>query len=432
MVVRDRRGIDLTRLCDRRCNHFPLPSSILENQQRSWTAATVAKALKFDSSHLSYCTNIHPAETWEATFKVLCTHVLGVRDLLRADGTLGKSDPFAIGLRLSAVAAKELLQGDNLEEFKNWLDRTNTYVFTINGFPYGSFHGTRVKEQVFMPDWTDPARLEYTMDLFKILAAISKPGTGASVSTLPGSHKTFLPVEEPIRRHLIELAHWLEDLSLETGIDFHLGLEPEPLGYFENTAETLKFFDTLHEDAPDVGVIRRRIGVNYDACHFALEYDPAEWALDTLIGAGIRISKIHLSSALALDPQDPAALDAIRSFNEPVYFHQALLRAGDGTITRFPDLPEFFAAVDNKSVDPSHFLEMRVHFHIPLDAEPALPLRSTRDQAAEVLAWKKMNPDACHHYEIETYTWGVLPSGLQRPVEQQLAGEYAWVLASAG
>jgi hypothetical protein len=82
-------------------------------------------------------------------------------------------------------------------------------------------------------------------------------------------------------------------------------------------------------------------------------------------------------------------------------------------------------------VDPATFEEMRVHFHIPLDAEPAAPLRSTRDQTRQVLDWKKEHPAACSHYEIETYTWGVLPGGLQRPVEEQIAGEYAWVLAQA-
>ncbi len=384
--------------------------------------------MKFHESHLAYCTNIHPAETWEMTMEVLATHVLTVRDLLRTGSLLGASEPFAIGLRLSAVAARELLEGDHLVNFKKWLEETNTYVFTINGFPYGSFHGTRVKEQVFKPDWTDRARLEYTQDLFRILAVIARPGMGASVSTLPGSHKTFSAADEPIRRHLIELAQWLDELAAETGHDFHLGLEPEPLGHFENTAETLKFFEELHEDAPDSAIIRRRIGLNYDACHFALEYDPARWALDVLTEAGIRISKIHLSSALSLDPGDPAALRAIRSFEEPVYFHQVLLRGGDGTMTRFPDLPEFFAAVESRTIDPAHFLEMRVHFHIPLDAEPAAPLHSTRDETREVLAWRKENPTACEHYEIETYTWGVLPDGLRRPVEEQIAGEYAWVL----
>ncbi|MBK1884288.1 metabolite traffic protein EboE [Luteolibacter pohnpeiensis] len=377
---------------------------------------------------LSYCTNIHPAETWDATFEALKTHVLSVRDLLRQSGNLAMDAPFAIGLRLSAVAAEELLQGDQLLQFRDWLTATNTYVFTINGFPYGNFHGTRVKEKVFQPDWTDRARLVYTQNLFKILAVISKRGTSASVSTLPGSHKTFHADEHPILAHLIELAEFLDDLSAKHGIDFHLGLEPEPVGHFENTGETLAFFERLHGATPDSEMIRRRIGLNYDACHFALEYDDARPSLDAIRGAGIRISKIHLSSALALNPQDPAAINAIRSFDEPVYFHQSLLREASGHVVRFPDLPDFLTALDSGTVAATDFEEMRVHFHIPLDAEPAAPLRSTRDQAVEVLAWRRDNPDACAHYEIETYTWGVLPTDLQRPVEEQIAGEYRWVL----
>lgn len=387
--------------------------------------------MKFHSSHLSYCTNIHPAETWAETEEVLKTHVLAVRDRLRGSGVLAADAPFAIGLRLSAVAAQELLSGEHLAKFRDWLEETNTYVFTINGFPYGSFHGTRVKEQVFKPDWSERARLDYTQDLFRILAAIARPGTGASVSTLPGSHKTFGADESLIFQNLIELTEWLETLAEETGLDLHLGLEPEPLGHFENTAETLAFFERLHAASPDTEILRRRIGVNYDACHFALEYDEARTALDTLTAAGIRISKIHLSSALSLDPLDPAALAAIHSFDEPVYFHQVLLRSKDGEITRLIDLPEFFSAVEQSTLDPNDFEEMRVHFHIPLDAEPAAPLCSTRGQTREVLDWRKDHHDACQHYEIETYTWGVLPAGLQRPVEEQIAGEYEWVLTNA-
>jgi sugar phosphate isomerase/epimerase len=380
--------------------------------------------LKFDTAHLSYCTNIHPAETWEETESVLRTHVLTVRDRLRDSGLLGDQEAFAIGLRLSAEAARELLEGDRLARFKAWLGETGTYVFTINGFPYGSFHGTRVKEKVFQPDWTEPARLEYTQNLFRILAAIAEPGTSASVSTLPGSHKTFSADESLIRQHLVQLANWLEALSKETGVDFHLGLEPEPLGHFENTVETIEFFQRLHQRATDPDIVRRRIGVNYDACHFALEYDDARSSLDALVSAAIRISKIHLSSALAFNPRDTEALAAIRAFDEPVYFHQVLLRDTDGKITRFLDLPDFLNSGDPHEVAE----EARVHFHIPLDAEPAPPLRSTRQQAREVLEWKKDHPGVCEHFEIETYTWGVLPSGMQRPVEEQIAGEYRWVL----
>lgn len=379
--------------------------------------------MEFHGSHLAYCTNIHPAENWEETRRVLQSHVLRVRDLLRRDGLLENDAPFAIGLRLSALAARELLEKDRLECFRRWLEETNTYVFTINGFPYGSFHGTRVKEKVFQPDWTDPDRIEYTKNLFRILSVIARPGTGASVSTLPGSHKTFHADESVIRKNLIEMAAWLDDLSETTGHDFHLGLEPEPLGHFENTVETLGFFERLHADADNTDAIRRRIGVNFDTCHFAIEFDAMAPSLDVMRNHGIRISKIHLSSALELDPRNPQAIEALRGFNEPTYFHQVIALDSDAKLRRFLDLPDFLDA------DHSGLLAARVHFHIPLDAEPSPPLQSTRAYAREVLDWMQENPGGCAHYEIETYTWGVLPGGLQRPVEEQIAGEYRWVLA---
>jgi len=389
--------------------------------------------MKFASSHLSYCTNIHPAETWEETRVMLASRVLAVRDRLRLSGALGTDEPFAIGLRLSAAAAKELLENEHLARFREWLGETNTYVFTINGFPYGNFHGVRVKEQVFRPDWSAPERLEYTKNLFRILAAIARTDISASVSTLPGSFKAFGADEALIRNNLIELAGFLDDLAEKTGHDFHLGLEPEPLGHFENLIETVAFFQRLHHHAPDVPSIQRRIGLNYDACHFALEYEDVGECFALFGHAGIRISKIHLSSALAFDPNDSAALTAIRAFNEPTYFHQVLLRRSDNSgIARFQDLPDFLAALDGGSIRAADFQEARVHFHIPLDAEPAAPLRSTRGDTLKVLDWRRAHPDACQHYEIETYTWGVLPADLQRPVEEQIGGEYQWVLGNCG
>ncbi|MCE9518228.1 MAG: hypothetical protein K8R87_01465, partial [Verrucomicrobia bacterium] len=135
--------------------------------------------------HLGYCTNIHRGESWEETWRGLREHTLRVRE--RVAG--GK--PYGIGLRLSTIAARELAQPGALAAFQHWLDEHDCYVFTINGFPYGAFHGTRVKEQVFKPDWTTRERLEYTNLLFDILAKLLPPGMSGSVSTLPGSHKEF-------------------------------------------------------------------------------------------------------------------------------------------------------------------------------------------------------------------------------------------------
>lgn len=378
---------------------------------------------------LSYCTNIHPAETWEETFRALETHVLTVRDKLEESGDQPIDKPFPIGLRLSAIAARELQKDENLQRFAEWLDTNRAYVFTINGFPYGSFHGTRVKEQVFLPDWTSPERVEYTQHLFEILAGIAPKSTGGSVSTLPGSHKTFEANERIIRKNLIDTAHLIEELSQKHQVDLHLGLEPEPLGHFENTEETLAFFERLYADGGDSPVVRERIGLNFDSCHFAVEFDNAAASLDALnLDAGIRLSKIHLSNALSLDPADPVAIEAIRRFDEPTYFHQVIARREDGSLSRHLDLPEFLQSMESRKDTDEKFRDARVHFHIPLDTRPAEPLNSTESHVKETLDWCLKHPTACTHFEIETYTWGVLPENLQRPVEEQIASEYRWVL----
>ena len=377
---------------------------------------------------LSYCTNIHPAETWMETLGALQTHVLKVRDMLLANGDQPVGRPFPIGLRLSALAARELLEADNLPRFADWLAENDSYVFTINGFPYGSFHGTRVKEQVFLPDWTSPERIEYTRNLFEILAGIAPKSSGGSVSTLPGSHKTFQADEEAIRKNLVSIAHFIEDLSQKHQIDLHLGLEPEPLGHFENTEETLAFFERLNKQAGGSPIVRERIGLNFDSCHFAIEFDDAAPSLDAISQAGIRLSKIHLSNALSLNPANPAAIDAIRKYDEPTYFHQVIARRPDGSLVCFLDLPVFLSSLDSGEIQATDFEEARVHFHIPLDAQPAPPLGSTHNHVEQTLAWCQKKPNACQHFEIETYTWGVLPGNLQRPVEEQIAAEYRWVL----
>jgi len=377
---------------------------------------------------IGYCTNIHPAEAWPETMEALRTHVMGVRDRLIETGDHPVGRPYPIGLRLSALAARELLQGDELAKFKDWLAENESYVYTINGFPYGSFHGTRVKEKVFQPDWTSPERVAYTRDLFHILADIAPASAGGSVSTLPGSHKTFHANETEIHTNLIKIAHFIEDLSQKHQIDLHLGLEPEPLGHFENTVETLAFFERLHDQAQCPLILTNRIGLNFDSCHFAVEFDDATPSLDTIAAAGIRLSKIHLSNALSLNPRDPTAIDAIRGFDEPTYFHQVIASRPDATLARFFDLPDFLAALDSGAISSAELVEARVHFHIPLDAQPAPPLSSTHTHVEETLAWCQRHPAACHHFEIETYTWGVLPGNLQRPVVEQIAAEYRWVL----
>ncbi|MDE2714330.1 MAG: metabolite traffic protein EboE, partial [Verrucomicrobiota bacterium] len=280
--------------------------------------------------HLAYCTNIHRGENWAQTFESLQIHTLAVRDSVAA------GQPYAIGLRLSEVAARELSAPATLGNFQQWLADENCYVFTINGFPFGNFHGTRVKEQVYVPDWTSPERLEYTNRLFDLIAALVPEGVEGSVSTLPGSFKEFITEpaqEQAIRDNLWKCVEHIAAVSERTGKALHLGLEPEPLGYFETSAETISFFEQLRAEHPNDARLDAHLGVNYDTCHLAVEYEEAADALGAFRTAGIRISKLHLSAALKVTP-DADTRARLKSFEEDVYLHQVIERQPDGTLTR--------------------------------------------------------------------------------------------------
>jgi len=189
--------------------------------------------------HLAYCTNIHRGEDWAETFEALQRYTLAVR----ARVCPGK--PYAIGLRLSDQASRELSVASTLLSFQKWLEKSNCYVFTINGFPYGRFHGTRVKEQVYAPDWTTRERLEFTKRLFDLLAQLLPEGVEGSVSTVPCSFKEFIKGLEQVktmRANLWQCVEHIATVSEQSGRKLHLGLEPEPLCYLETSAETISFF----------------------------------------------------------------------------------------------------------------------------------------------------------------------------------------------
>ncbi len=383
--------------------------------------------------HLAYCTNIHRGENWEETFADLRAHTLRVKERVCPEG------PYAIGLRLSAVAAEELSQPAVLQAFRGWLERQDCYVFTVNGFPYGTFHGKTVKEQVYRPDWTTRDRVDYTKRLFDLLGVLVPEGVAGSVSTAPASFKEFdLSLEDhaAMRAHFREVAWHAEAVSERTGKDLHLGLEPEPLCTLETSAETVDFLREVFAEASDdeEAALRRRLGINYDCCHLAVEYEEASEALGRLKAAGIRMSKIHLSSALRLRPT-AASLNRLRDFQEDIYLHQTIVRMADGSLKRFRDLGPALdwaaeeGAAEEGAADPGR--EWRVHFHVPLHHEPGDGLLTTADHLVATLDWLAERPSRCGHLEMETYTWEVLPAAMrQTEVVDQLVKEYAWCLGA--
>jgi hypothetical protein len=373
--------------------------------------------------HLAYCTNIHRGETWEETFGSLQLHTLAVREQVCP----GK--PYAIGLRLSDRAARELSAPPALLEFQKWLERNQCYVFTINGFPFGQFHGGRVKEQVYRPDWTSPERLAYTNLLFDLLGQLVPRDVEGSVSTLPGSFKEFITSpaqEQQIRDNLWRCVEHIAGLSERTGVKLHLGVEPEPLGWFETSAETIRFFGQMRAEHPRDARLNAHLGVNYDTCHLAVEFEEPRGAISALRRQGIKISKLHLSSALKARPT-PEARHALAQFADDIYLHQVIARTAAGQRLVYRDLndalnsPEAFANPEAS--------EWRVHFHVPLHSPATEYYENTSDHVLGVLDLLQADPSFCSHLEMETYTWEVLPAAFKhRSVTAQLVSEYDWTL----
>jgi hypothetical protein len=365
--------------------------------------------------HLTYCSNIHSGETWPEVNAALADALPRVRRELAFDG------PFAIGLRLSAQAAATLHAPAVLDRLRRFLDDGNYYVPTINGFPFGAFHGTRVKENVYLPDWRSAERVEYTNQLATILARLLADRTDveASVSTVPGAfraHVKSVDDEKAIAAGILRHAAHLVRLREETGVTVALALEPEPACYLETVADVVKFFDDHLLDAGARAAVdgaaltgdevRRHVGVCYDACHGAVEFEEPAASLGQLDDAGIRVCKVQVSSALRVSGSVGALSTALAPFADATYLHQVVRRTSHG-LERFTDLPDALErARGEPTVDRG---EWRIHYHVPIFLDHLGALQTTQSELVAALdAIKRTERGLC--VEVETYTWDVLPA----------------------
>jgi hypothetical protein len=370
-----------------------------------------------EGAHLTYCTNIHPGESLADVEELLRTLVPDVKRRVSPDA------PFGVGLRLAARATTELDAPGALDRLRAQVEDAGLYVFTLNGFPYGAFHDTRVKERVYEPDWRTDERVRYTEGLARVLAALLPEGMDGSISTVPGCFRAN--AREPaaaaaMARKLVDVAAAFVALERTTGKRLVLALEPEPACFLETSADAVAFFENqlftgpaLAAFAEDTGldssgaerVLRRHVGVCLDTCHASVEFEHPRDALATLRSAGIAVPKIQLSAGLRLAPAGPAGLAALAGFEDDVYLHQTVGKTRDGALVRFLDLDEARA----KAADPVHgapFSELRVHFHVPIFEPSLAPFSSTQDELAELLGG---GTELAPHLEVETYTFGVLP-----------------------
>jgi len=354
---------------------------------------------------ITYCTNIHPGESWQDIFTAVRRYAPVVREGVAPDL------PFPLGLRLSGRAAEEMSMAD-ARDFHSWCREQGFYVRTVNGFPYGTFHHAPVKESVYLPDWRFPERLAYTKKLAELLSLWLPDDMTGSISTVPvGFRSAVSPEDLPAAETNIRAAlDMLDRLAQETGRQILLAMEPEPGCVLETIPDIVALFGRLQLTASQ----RSHLAVCFDCCHQALQFEQPAEALQLLSDNGIRIGHVQVSSALRLHHPDIGRLER---FRESCYLHQAVGRKSNGDLRRYGDLD---LAID---ASPPDIEEWRVHFHVPVFMDSTGECDSTRFFLEEILP---LFP-ADIPLEVETYTWSVLPPDLRAgTVTDSIIREIEW------
>lgn len=374
---------------------------------------------------LSYCTNVHPGLTVAQVERGLTEFTVPAAQRF--------GSPLAAGLWLAQPVIRELLaEAEGARCFAARVADLGLCTYTLNAFPFGDFHSERVKENVYLPDWTQPSRLEYSWDCAHVLAELIRATLPAesdgSLSTVPLGFKTLATAadfEAKCISNLIKFAQRLAQLESESGQTIRLAIEPEPCCVIETTAETISFFHRLRDRAASeraLEAVERHLGVCYDVCHQSVEFEDVAESIASLAREGIRINKVHITCALQVtNPSaNPAAREALAHFVEPRYLHQTFARSLSGEVRRVLDLTTELALTP-----PTDFANAdcwRIHFHVPVDAEQIGPLETTRADLKKALGAVTKLAYA-PHLEVETYTWNVLPGGDKPELVTGLARE---------
>lgn len=398
---------------------------------------------------LGYCTNVHAGHDFDSTIANLRRYATMVRSQLRITG------PLDIGLWLSAEAARDAK--GRIDELRDTLGELSLRVFTINGFPYGDFHGPVVKHRVYEPSWCDPRRLDYTRDLATVMRGLLNEEEVGTISTVPVGWPG-----PPCRavdlacaaNHLRLAAGEMVEAMQETGREVRICLEPEPGCILNTSADVVSFWKEHVLTGNDIADIAYSwcLGICHDVCHSAVMFEEQREAFETYKAVGVNVYKVQVSSAvrgeLTGSANDAAVMEALRSFVEPRYLHQTCVRAdsaaapgvsaakrgsgntpapldagdvareqrsdavagnaGDdrGRLAFYEDLPLALDAMAGHRLA----CEARVHFHVPIFMESIGVLGTTREQIGPALGLALAA--GVEHFEVETYAWNVLPRGV--------------------
>lgn len=386
--------------------------------------------------HLTYSTLVHPADDWDQIWHSLNTYVPKVKERFAGNKRFG------VSLRLSAKSAETLVNSPaDRAKLKKFLDDNNMYLYTVNAFVYGHFKGELVKEQVYEPDWRSEERTQYTMNVASVVADVAPKDVMPSIQTSPLGFKprvTGQDVVDSYTTNVLRVARHLVDLEAKTGVTVTLGLEPEPYCFLETTDETVDYF-TNHlyagksvekfakmsglPIAEAMAALRRHVGIVYDICHLAVEYEDITESLQKLVDAGVPIVKLQEAAALHIPEVTQAAIDTLKRYSKTIYLTQTIEKK-DGKLTKYLNVDD---AIADWEKNPGGKREWRTHIHVPVFLDDLGQFRTTRFAIADALKFHKQKP-LSRHLEVETYTWDMLPDSLKTgDIVEYVCRELEWV-----
>jgi len=367
---------------------------------------------------LAYCMNLHAGESVEEIRRGIESITLPLRERL-APGA-----PFGIGMYLPAPLAASLardLQGEAIGALADFLAEEALEPFTWNAFPYDGFQRDGLKERVFRPTWGDEERVQYTVDVARVVHRLWEmrlpggEGSHLSISTHSGGFGEWVRGEEERLAYADGLGRALAELEqiFDDSPPVLLCPEAEPRSSAGDSAALAEFLEFVRER---IGEARAgALAVCLDCCHSAVEFEEPGEALE-LARRGGGVGKLQFSSALALAQPARRAREraALLAMDEPRYLHQVTGRGSQGLL-RCRDLPDLARALDAPQGEAWLACdEWRCHFHVPVDRDEVDGLATTTEHADAILSLALADPDRWTtpdlHLEIETYTWNVLPA----------------------
>jgi hypothetical protein len=356
---------------------------------------------------LAYSTNLHPAESSAEIGEALVRFA----GPLRAE--LGW-DRLGLDLRLGSRAL-----GGDLPALRRILDAQGLSAHTLNGFPLRPFQAARVKEDAYLPDWSEPERLADSLRLLEAALVLSDEPE-LTISTSPGSFQPLGARRNDQRGFAAALGTWAAaaaHLQRQRGRTVVLCPEPEPWCSLETSWDVAAFWSGplaaeglaacaagLDGDLPAArAALDRHLGVCFDTCHLSLAWEDQAAAVARMRAAGARIAKCQVSAAPQAEARDPAQVAALATMHEPRFLHQTSASDGGGSTARVVDLDQLEEALARLPGATA----VRSHFHVPIDAVRlgnglATTAADSRLGLAACLA------AGCSHVAVETYTWPLL------------------------